>query len=769
MTTYRGTISGAGQFTDALGDSFSLTLALGETIRGGVGIDGTLTGDLDLLGNVHIFYDYVDGYSGSYDLPLDFHGPVVTNIHDFSQQLGSNIGTELGILISGSADPTGHMITLDVAVSVPPSYGFTGSFNLHGVVNAYGGTIGLLPGTIIHPLPPTGVVPYDFTITRGGDVSGPDSVAWAVAGVSTTPASARDFAGLVLPSGTVTLAAFETSKVVSVYVTRSAAIVPKKLFTVNLSDPSIGAVVSVSGAAGGEISDPSILPPGQVKISGVGLDSVTLQFADTVQAAPALGAAEMLNRQISDGLRTPFAFTSGLSIPTLPGGIAGHLVMHGAGTVVMPLGYTALATDSPAPVTAIGGPLPGQIVLAGSGGLAFNASLGAGSVIAAGGNNLISVYPGAGSQFIQTGAGDDTIIALSGDETISAGPGHNQILTGAGHLLIHSRGADLIAAGDIGHVTIDGGANDPTIFLGPGQALFTGGTGHATVVAGVGTDTLNTAGGTQIWLGGGSTFVNSTGADTVIGGGGSATVNASAGNAFIFAGTGSLAFNGGAGVTTILGNASGSASLQGGGGSVIALSYAATQFTGGSGADTIAGFGGSLTVHGGSGAGLFLGGPAGHNLLVGGSGQSILLGGGGSDTLIAGSGAGDVLLAGPGAETLTGAGTAGAHRLYAGPGANVLIAGSGNTQFLGGTGAATMVAGTGLNLFAFASGNAGSITIEGFNPALDYLSLVGFAPGAVATVLAGSTNAGGSQSLTLSDGTHITLYGFVGLTAGNFL
>ncbi len=156
-------------------------------------------------------------------------------------------------------------------------------------------------------------------------------------------------------------------------------------------------------------------------------------------------------------------------------------------------------------------------------------------------------------------------------------------------------------------------------------------------------------------------------------------------------------------------------------------------------------------------------------MLTGGSGTSVLFGNGDGDLLTAGSGAGDVLVAGPGAETLSGAGTSGAHRFYGGAGTDMIIAGAGQTMVLAGTGTETLVAGSGLDLFAFTRGNSPTVTIDGFNPALDYLSLPGFAASEAATALAGATTAAGSESISLADGTRVTFHGFTGLAAGNFL
>lgn len=131
--------------------------------------------------------------------------------------------------------------------------------------------------------------------------------------------------------------------------------------------------------------------------------------------------------------------------------------------------------------------------------------------------------------------------------------------------------------------------------------------------------------------------------------------------------------------------------------------------------------------------------------------------------------AGAAILAGSGATTISGAGSTAANRFHGGSGPNLIVAGDVSTSIQLGTGATTLVGGAGLALFAFVQGNASAVTIQRFDPARDYLSLMGFAPGAVATVLAGAHVSAGSETLTLSDGTSILLQGFTGLAAANFL
>ena len=61
------------------------------------------------------------------------------------------------------------------------------------------------------------------------------------------------------------------------------------------------------------------------------------------------------------------------------------------------------------------------------------------------------------------------------------------------------------------------------------------------------------------------------------------------------------------------------------------------------------------------------------------------------------------------------------------------------------------------------AGNGGSVTIAGFDASRDQLGLFGYASGEAASALGGATVANGNTTLSLSDGTRITLLGVTGL------
>jgi subtilisin-like proprotein convertase family protein len=99
-----------------------------------------------------------------------------------------------------------------------------------------------------------GLTPYTFTIARSGNTAGTSQVNWKVTGTGASPANAADFQGGVLPSGTITFAAGETSKTITVNVNADQAVEANETFAVTLSSP-VDATISVASATGTIQSD----------------------------------------------------------------------------------------------------------------------------------------------------------------------------------------------------------------------------------------------------------------------------------------------------------------------------------------------------------------------------------------------------------------------------------------------------------------------------------------------------------------------------------
>ena len=104
----------------------------------------------------------------------------------------------------------------------------------------------------------SGSTPFTFTVTRSGDTTGTSSVAWAVTGSGGSPANAADFAGGVLPSGTLSFAAGQTSQTITVNVAGDTTVEPDEGFTVTLSNPSVGTTIGTAAATGTILNDDAL-------------------------------------------------------------------------------------------------------------------------------------------------------------------------------------------------------------------------------------------------------------------------------------------------------------------------------------------------------------------------------------------------------------------------------------------------------------------------------------------------------------------------------
>ncbi len=112
----------------------------------------------------------------------------------------------------------------------------------------------------------SGNTEFTFTVTRGGDLSGTSSVSFAVTGNSANPASAADFGG-ALPSGSVSFAADEPSKTITILVRGDTALETDEGFLVTLSNPSSGSILGTSMATGTILNDDAALSISAVNAS----------------------------------------------------------------------------------------------------------------------------------------------------------------------------------------------------------------------------------------------------------------------------------------------------------------------------------------------------------------------------------------------------------------------------------------------------------------------------------------------------------------------
>ncbi|MGD9879905.1 MAG: nidogen-like domain-containing protein, partial [Reyranella sp.] len=95
-----------------------------------------------------------------------------------------------------------------------------------------------------------GMTPLTFTVSLDGDISVERTVSYSVMGSGDQPASADDFVGGTLPFGTLTFAAEESTKTITVLVQGDTSVEADETFEVALSNPTGGATLGIGSATG---------------------------------------------------------------------------------------------------------------------------------------------------------------------------------------------------------------------------------------------------------------------------------------------------------------------------------------------------------------------------------------------------------------------------------------------------------------------------------------------------------------------------------------
>ena len=130
-----------------------------------------------------------------------------------------------------------------------------------------------------------------FTVTRSGDLSGVTTVEWQVEAASAT---ASDFAGAVLPAGSLTFAAGEDTRTISIELNPDGLDEGNESFNVVLSNPSQEADITSASATGTIIDDDDTLTVVAVSGPQAEGDSGTRIFTFRVdRSGSATGAASV--------------------------------------------------------------------------------------------------------------------------------------------------------------------------------------------------------------------------------------------------------------------------------------------------------------------------------------------------------------------------------------------------------------------------------------------------------------------------------------------
>ncbi|MDD2885727.1 MAG: VWA domain-containing protein [Dechloromonas sp.] len=90
----------------------------------------------------------------------------------------------------------------------------------------------------------SGNTAFSFTVTRTGDTTVAGTVGYSVSATGASPADASDFSGGVLPSGTLTFAAGQTSKVVTIQVSGDTTFESNQTFAISLQNATAGTILT---------------------------------------------------------------------------------------------------------------------------------------------------------------------------------------------------------------------------------------------------------------------------------------------------------------------------------------------------------------------------------------------------------------------------------------------------------------------------------------------------------------------------------------------
>lgn len=173
----------------------------------------------------------------------------------------------------------------------------------------------------------SGVRAYSFVIQRAGNTAITSSVDWLIQGDSPNPADASDFAGGILPTGSVAFAPGETAKTITVAVSGDTLLEPDETFQLALSNPSAGTEITVFVARSTILSDEtslSIAPLSASKPEGSGVAGPVTPYTFTVTRNGGASASQSVAWSVagSSGGGTVPATAADFAGAVLPSGIA---------------------------------------------------------------------------------------------------------------------------------------------------------------------------------------------------------------------------------------------------------------------------------------------------------------------------------------------------------------------------------------------------------------------------------------------------------------
>ncbi len=174
-------------------------------------------------------------------------------------------GDTAGLFILPQSGSEAGMLALDTTAGNTGVNGLW-RFEMTGgtASNVLPAVVAIEPGQLSKAEGNSGTTRFTFTVTRSGDTTGVVSVGYTVAGTGSNPVGAGDLAGGFLPyDGTVTFAAGETSKTISVDVLGDTVAEANETFAVTLTTPADGSNIKLGNrqATGTVLNDDNQAPP----------------------------------------------------------------------------------------------------------------------------------------------------------------------------------------------------------------------------------------------------------------------------------------------------------------------------------------------------------------------------------------------------------------------------------------------------------------------------------------------------------------------------
>ena len=190
----------------------------------------------------------------------------------------------------GTSSATGTIVNDDTAITIVA----TDAFKLEGNLEGSRGSN----------------TPFTFTVNRAGVINTTGTVRWAVAGTGTNRADSADFWGEVMQNGTLSFAAGESSKVITVNVAGDNTFEQDETFTVTLSNPANASSTSITQdtAQGTILNDEA---------------SVGVQSTSPMSINTGVSPVQKVTTSVSAGLNSPsLTFIGPPDAVTYPSGAA---------------------------------------------------------------------------------------------------------------------------------------------------------------------------------------------------------------------------------------------------------------------------------------------------------------------------------------------------------------------------------------------------------------------------------------------------------------